>query len=88
MTVQTLGRGSQATSTTTVTLSASTSYTETMPATAAALRVGECVSATGKADSTGAVAASRIELSPATNGSCASGGFGRRPGASASPTGS
>ena len=89
MTVQGPGRGSQqATSTTTVTLSASTSYTETMPATAAALRVGECVTATGKADSTGAVAASRIALSPATGGNCTTGGFGRRPAASASTTGS
>ena len=88
MTVQTPARGQQPASMVTVTLSATTSYTETLPATASALRVGECVSASGKADSTGAVAANRIELSAPTNGSCTTGGFGRWPGASASPSGS
>ena len=87
MTVHTAARGQQAGGTVTVLLTAGTSYTETLPATAAALRVGECVSATGKADSTGAVAATRIAVSPAGPAGCGIGGFGRRPGATASPTG-
>jgi len=88
LTVQTPARGQQAASTVTVTLSASTSYTETGPATAAALRVGECLSATGRTGSTGAVAATRITISPAGPNGCTAGGFGRRSGASATPTGS
>jgi len=88
LTVQTPARGQQAASTVTVTLSASTSYTETGPATAAALRVGECLSATGRTGSTGAVAATRITISPAGPNGCTAGGFGRRPGASTTPTGS
>ena len=84
MTVRTPARGQQASSTVTVTLTGSTSYTETVSATAAALRVGECVSATGQTGSTGAVAASRIALSPAGPTGCSTGGFGRRPGANAS----
>ncbi|HEU5268822.1 MAG TPA: DUF5666 domain-containing protein [Jatrophihabitans sp.] len=87
MTVRSPARGQQAGTTVTVLLTGSTSYTRTGPATAAALRVGECVSATGKADSTGAVAASRIALSPAGPSGCSTGGFGRRPAASGSPTG-
>jgi hypothetical protein len=87
MTVHTTARGQQASGTTTVLLTAGTSYTETLPATAAALRVGECLTATGKADNTGAVAATRIELSPAGPAGCSIGGFGRRGGATASPTG-
>ena len=87
MTVRSPARGQQAGTTVTVLLTGSTSYTETGPATAAALRVGECVSATGKADSTGAVAASRIALSPAGPSGCSTGGFGRRLAATASPTG-
>ena len=88
VTVQTPARGQQAASTVTVTLTASTTYTETVPATAAALRVGECVSATGKTGTTGAVAATRIALTPAGPNGCTTGGFGRRPAAGASPTGS
>ena len=88
MTVRTPARGQQSPTTITVELTGSTSYTETLPATPAALQVGECVSATGKADSTGAVAATRIALSPAGPDGCSAGGFGRRPAASASPTGS
>jgi hypothetical protein len=88
MTVRTPARGQQAGGTVTVTLTESTSYTETVPASAAALQVGECVSATGKADSTGAVAATRIAVSPPGPGGCTNGGFGRRPAATASPSGS
>jgi hypothetical protein len=86
--VQTPARGQQAASTVTVTLTATTTYTETVPATAAALQVGECVSATGKAGTAGAVAATRIALTPAGPNGCTTGGFGRRPAPGASPTGS
>jgi hypothetical protein len=87
ITVQTPARGQQPAGTVTVTLTDSTSYTETVSATAAALRVGECVSATGKADTTGAVAATRIALSRAGPSGCTN-GFGRRAAPNASPTGS
>jgi len=58
----------------TVTVSSSTTFTRTATATAAALAVGRCVTAIGKADDTGAVAATSISIRPAVNGSCA---FGR-----------
>ncbi|MGI8664768.1 MAG: hypothetical protein ACR2N4_01845 [Jatrophihabitans sp.] len=83
MQVQVAGRNGQAATTDTVTLTSSTTYTETGTATSAALKVGECVTATGKADSTGAVAATRIALSTAGPNGCSS-GFGRRPQASSS----
>jgi hypothetical protein len=66
----------------TVTVSADTSYTTTKAATAAALAVGKCVSATGQSDDTGAVAARRISVSDAVNGQC-TGGFGGAPAAGA-----
>jgi hypothetical protein len=47
--------------------------------------IGVCVTALGKADDTGSIAATSITLRPAQNGSCSSGfsgGFGGRgPGA-------
>ncbi|MDQ2959057.1 MAG: hypothetical protein M3Y42_19135, partial [Actinomycetota bacterium] len=81
MLVQITGRGNQASTTDTVTLGTGTTYTETASATSAAMKVGQCVSATGKADSTGAVAATRIALSTAGPNGCST-GFGRRPQAS------
>lgn len=86
MQVQVAARGNQPASVDTVTLAASTTYTETATVTSTALKVGECVSATGKADSTGAVAATRIALSTAGPNGCTT-GFGRRPQASPSSTG-
>jgi hypothetical protein len=86
MQVQVAARGNQPASVDTVTLAASTTYTETATVTSTALKVGECVSATGKADSTGTVAATRIALSTAGPNGCTT-GFGRRPQASASSTG-
>jgi len=81
LTVAVPARGQQAAGTDTVTLGPSTSYTETVAATPAALKVGECVFATGRADSTGAIAATRIQLSAAGPNGCTI-GFGRRPRAS------
>jgi hypothetical protein len=76
----------------TVTVTAATSYLETMPATAAAATVGMCAQATGPADSSGAVAATRVQISSPVNGSCTAGfagrgGFGRRAGSATASTG-
>ena len=57
-------------STVTVTANAATTYTAAKKATAAALKVGQCVTARGAADSVGTVAATSISIRPATNGSC------------------
>lgn len=83
LTVHTVARGQRASSTDTITLTSSTTYTESSKVTAAALKVGLCVFATGKSDSTGAVAATRIALSTAGPNGCST-GFGRRPAASSS----
>lgn len=68
----------------TVTTSSATTYTRTRAANAKALAVGLCVTALGKADDTGSIAATSIALRPAENGSCSS-GVGRR-GPGGSPT--
>ena len=61
----------------TVQTPAGTKYTRTGAANPKALAVGLCVTALGKADDTGAIAATSIQLRPAENGSCSS-GFGGR----------
>jgi hypothetical protein len=61
--------------TTNVTYSATTAWTTTAKASASALKVGRCVTATGKTDATGAVSARRVSISSPVNGQCA-GGFG------------
>ena len=75
----------------TVQTPAGTKYTQTGAANAQALVVGVCVTALGKADDTGSIAATSIALRPAENGSCSSGfggGFGGRgSGVGAAPTG-
>lgn len=75
----------------TVKTPAGTTYTKTGAATAKALVTGVCVTALGKADDTGSVAATSIMVRPAENGSCSSGfggGFGGRgAGGSPAPTG-
>lgn len=68
-------RGGTTTSAT-VTTSGTTTYTTTATATSAAIKVGECATAIGTADSTGSVAARSLSLSQAVNGQCTS-GFGR-----------
>jgi Domain of unknown function (DUF5666) len=59
----------------TVTLASSTTFTETVTATAASLAVGDCVMATGSTNSTGAVAASVVRIT-ATAGQTCTAGFG------------
>jgi hypothetical protein len=59
----------------TVTLTASTAVTRTVAATSAAAKVGRCAAAEGKADSTGAVAATAIVISTKGPNGC-SFGFG------------
>ncbi len=78
--LQVSDRATKATRTDTITVTPSTRYTETVAATSAALKVGECITASGPSDSTGAVTANRIGVStPGSNGCTA--GFGRRGGA-------
>ena len=68
--------GSSATTTKTVTISAHTKITTQAATTAKSLAVGKCVVAEGKADSSGTVTATRVQITDATNGQCAI-GFGR-----------
>ena len=73
----------------TITVTSATAYTTTESATKAALAVGKCLTAFGKADDTGAVTATRVSLSTAGPNGCQTGlGFGRgRVGGSASTGG-
>jgi hypothetical protein len=74
------------TATVTVTTNASTTYTAQKAAAASDVVVGECASALGKADDTGAVTATSISLRPAANGSCTN-GFGGPGGGRGAATG-
>ncbi len=82
------------TGTVTLTVSSATRYEKVGPATVASLKVGECATAFGAANSIGAVTATRLAVAPATAGVCAAGFgpgagfgfFGGRPGG-ASPSG-
>ena len=76
---------SPTTTSVTVTTTSSTTYTAQKTGAATDVAVGECASALGKADDTGAVAATAITLRPATNGSCTT-GFGGRGGATGTAT--
>lgn len=58
------------TGTGTVTVDAATTYLTTKAADASAIVVGQCATARGTADSTGKVAATSIQVSAPTNGSC------------------
>ena len=75
----------------TVQTPAGTKYTQTGAANAKALVIGLCVTALGKADDTGSIAATSIILQQAVNGSCSSGfggGFGGQgAGGGSAPTG-
>jgi hypothetical protein len=69
-------RGTAGTTTkVTVALTADTTYTRQVKAGTDAITTGQCVLATGPTDSTGAMAATAIRLSPPVNGVC---GFTRR----------
>lgn len=74
------GPGTTGSTSRTVTVTASTTYTDTATTTAKALKVGLCAVVQGSTNSTGAVAARSIALSPKTGGSCETGfsfgGFG------------
>ncbi len=63
-----------------MTVTPATTYTKTVTAKSSAIKVGLCASAFGPADDTGAIAATQIRLSEATNGTCSTGfgvgGFG------------
>lgn len=65
------------TSTVTVTLAADATVTATRAAQASDAAVGQCASAQGTTDSTGAVTATSIRLSEATDGACTLGGMRR-----------
>jgi hypothetical protein len=69
----------------TVKTTATTTYTRTEAANAKALAVGLCVTAMGKADSTGSIAATSMMLRPAQKGSCSTGFGGRPPGGMPAP---
>jgi hypothetical protein len=76
------------TTTSKVTYATSTTFSQTMPASAAALVVGQCVTALGPAGDTGAIVATTITVRPAPATGCVSftgaggfgGGFSRRSG--------
>lgn len=80
--VEETNRQTSATTKVTVTVTPTTVYNQTTAAKPAALKVGLCAVAIGAADSTGAVAAKSIALSPGTANGCTSGfgggGFGGR----------
>ena len=61
-----------------VVTTSTTSYTTTTTATSAAIRTGECATALGKTDSTGAMTAASVVLSTPVNGGCTASGFGGR----------
>lgn len=65
----------------TVTVSSSTKITTESSTTSHSLEVGQCVTAQGKADSTGTVAATSVRIAESTNGRCALTFGGRGPGA-------
>ena len=71
----------------TVQTSAATTYTRTEAANASALVVGLCVTALGKADDTGSIAATSMTLRPAQKGSCSTGFGGPPPGGMPAPAG-
>ena len=71
----------------TVSVDPSTMYTAIGSGTSASLAVGKCIIAFGSTDSTGAVAATRIAVSPVSSSGCTV-GFGRgRPGGASGRTG-
>jgi hypothetical protein len=61
-----------------VTTTSATTYTKTVKATAKDLAIGQCVTAVGASNDTGAVTATAIASQPPVNGEC-SPGFGAGP---------
>ena len=70
-------RGTETKTTVTVNLTGQTTYTRQAKTTTKAIATGKCVLATGKSDSTGALAATAVRLTTPVNGQCMA-GFGRR----------
>lgn len=62
----------------TVTTTNTTTYLRTAKAGSSALTVGACVTAIGKADDAGTVAATALSVRPAENGTCTPAGRGQR----------
>jgi len=72
-TVESTLPGQSDTTTRQVTTSATTTWTDTVQATSAALKVGKCVTAEGTKDDAGAVTAKTIAVSDKVEGQCGSG---------------
>ena len=70
-TVESARPGSDDTSSVTVTTSADTTWTTSAKATSKDVKVGRCVSSFGRSDSTGAITAASIAVSPPVKGQCA-----------------
>jgi hypothetical protein len=80
VTINEINPVTKATSSVTVTLTPSTTFTTTGPASSTDLAVGKCARANGSADSTGAISARSITISTAGPNGC-TGGLGRAGGA-------
>jgi hypothetical protein len=80
VTINEINPATKAASNVTVTLTASTTFTTTGPASSTDLAVGKCARANGSADTTGAISARSITISTAGPNGC-SGGFGGARGA-------
>jgi hypothetical protein len=65
------GSGSTSTTNKTVTVDAKTKITTEAATTSKSVKVGKCVTAQGKADSAGTVAATSVRITDPTNGQCA-----------------
>jgi hypothetical protein len=70
--------GSSSTTNKTVTIGASTKITTEASTTASSVKVGKCVTAQGKADSSGTVAATTVRITDPVNGQCTTAFGGRR----------
>lgn len=69
-TVDSARPGSDNTASTKVTVRGTTTYSQQAKGAASDVKVGGCMTATGKTDDTGAITATAIQLSPAENGEC------------------
>src|ERR1700674_5073094 len=69
----------------TVTYTTSTTFTKTSVGTLADITLGACIVASGQKDTSGALTATNVSVSPKTATTCAARGFGPNPGPGASP---
>ena len=77
LTVAVPARGQQATYTSAVTTTGTTTFSTIAAAKSSAVKVGLCATAVGTADSTGAVAAKAVAITQPTDAACTFAGFGR-----------